>query len=490
MKRLTDSLAPRLIAAVLATQLIVITGLMLFWMVFSHSVSHDDLSAATSQRRVAESITLDPAGAPRIEPSSALRAYQARRPQLAYAVYLDGRLVPGSSQQLAHAISPRGWAAPGANLEPAPTLADLYRHFPDLQCVQLLAECGDPVIALGEGQRANVSMFPVHGIGTAVVVTSGNRLGLDDLPTALLTLIPRVMKLFGSAVLATVLVLPLMLRRALQPLTRAANAASGIGLETLDQRLSPDGVPKEIQPFVTAINQLLERLERGVSRQQLFVANAAHELRTPVAILCARLDSLGDSPATRDLRRDATRLGLMVDQLLAAFRMQGQTPADWRALDLVQQLRELISDMAPLALRSGRAIALEAASPSEMVLGQADGLRSALANLLDNALRAEPAGGTVIVRMEASTSSVTVDVVDHGPGVEESDRENIFEPFWRREGQWSGTGLGLAIARRISKGHGGSLQHLPTEGGGATFRMRVRRAPAGRSIDSSACCKD
>jgi signal transduction histidine kinase len=264
-----------------------------------------------------------------------------------------------------------------------------------------------------------------------------------------------------------------MIRRALRPLRKTATAASRIGLETLDQRLSSDGVPREIQPFVAAINQLLERLEREVARAQLLVANAAHELRTPVAILCARMDTLPDADSTRALRSDAQRLALMVDQLLAASCAQGQSHGT--RVELVVLLRELIADLAPLALRGARMLAFETDLSTCTVAGQPDALRSALANLIDNAIRAEPVGGTVVVSLFTEDDAVIVEVADHGPGVDVSDRENVFEPFWRRDNHWKGTGLGLAIARSIAQAHGGTILLRETPGGGATFQLSVRK---------------
>src|SRR5690606_12036951 len=136
-------------------------------------------------------------------------------------------------------------------------------------------------------------------------------------------------------------------------------------------------------------------------------------------------------------------------------------------------LRELIGDLAPLARRSSRMIALEAGQPSAGVFGQPDALRSALATLIDNAIRAEPAGGTVLVTVTVDQVMVDVSVIDHGSGVDRADRDQVFQPFWRRDSHWKGTGLGLAIARRIAEAHAGTIRLDDTPGGGATFRLSV-----------------
>jgi signal transduction histidine kinase len=443
------SLGLRLALAVICTQTLLVVGWFLLWLLFSHYVSYDDVSAANAQRRVAAAIQRDASGQLRIVPSAGLVAYSRSRPKFAYAAYVQGHVVSGSRPALVKAVAGRGPALPMGR------------------------------IWLANGKLGFAGTHEIRdGVG-AVVVTSGNRFGMDDMPTLLLALLVQVREKLGPAILVSILVIPFVIRRALRPLRKAASAASAIGLETLDQRLSPEEVPREIQPFVDAINQLIERLQREVGLVQLLVGNAAHELRTPVAILCARLDSLKDDPDIRALRGDAQRLSLMVDQLLAASCVHAQSTSLSRRVDLVVLLRELIADLAPLANRSARMIALDTDRPCVEVFGQADALRSALANLIDNALRAEPEGGIVLVAIAGDKDMEVVSVVDHGPGVDDGDKDRVFEPFWRRDNHWKGTGLGLAIARRIAEAHGGTISLRDTPGGGATFLLSVRRASGG-----------
>ncbi|BDU18117.1 sensor histidine kinase [Lysobacter auxotrophicus] len=438
---------------VIATQTTLIVGWFLLWLVFSQHVSYDDVSAVNAQRRVAQSIRVGASGNLRIVPSEPLMAYGRGRPKFMYAAYVQGRLLEGSSPALAKAVSGRGPALP----------------LPKGR------------IWLANGKLGYSDLYEIRGGGDfgAVVVTTGNRFGIDDVPTLLAELLSHAAKQLGPAIAVSIVAIPFAIRRALAPLRQAAAKAAKIRIETLDQRLSSTAVPPEIHPFVSAINQLLERLEREVGLVQVLVGNAAHELRTPVAILCARLDSLPYDQTTRELRSDAQRLSLMVDQLLAASCIHTQSSSLSRQVELVALLRELIADMAPLAGRGSRMLALEVDAPRVEVFGQPDGLRSAIANLIDNAIRAEPLGGTVLVTLAMDEAMANICVIDHGSGVDPADQEQVFEPFWRRDNHWKGTGLGLAIARRIAEVHAGTITVTETLGGGATFRLSVaRHAPA------------
>jgi signal transduction histidine kinase len=245
-----------------------------------------------------------------------------------------------------------------------------------------------------------------------------------------------------------------------------ARAARAIDVGTLDRRLPEDGLPSELQPLVRTVNETLDRLADGVARQRLFTANAAHELRTPVAILQARLEFVPDDVAgVRDLRRDARRLALLVDQMLAVVRIGYREAALDDDVDLCALLRALVADCAPLAIRSGRSIALWCEAGA-VVRGNRRALESAVANLIDNALRAEPEGGTVSVVLVAGPA---VEIRDHGSGVAPVDRGLVFEPFWHKAND--GNGLGLTIVRQVARLHNASVSILDTAGGGATFRV-------------------
>ncbi len=257
-------------------------------------------------------------------------------------------------------------------------------------------------------------------------------------------------------------------RQGLWPLRAIAQEASHIDMNSLDQRLSSDQAPTEIGPLVDAINDALKRLDAGVARQRQFTANAAHELRTPVAILSARLDAPEEPTFKTDLKRDARRIRNIVEQLLTAARLERRPAESDQRIDIIAVARAMAADAALLAIRAERQIAFEAPPGELRVAGNRTAIESVLANLIDNALHAEPEGGLVFVKV---TDRAVVEVIDHGEGIAECDREMIFEPFWRKSETKPGTGLGLSIAKELVSIHGGQIWVEETPGGGATFKL-------------------
>nr|WP_255609540.1 HAMP domain-containing sensor histidine kinase [Methylosinus sp. Sm6] len=252
-------------------------------------------------------------------------------------------------------------------------------------------------------------------------------------------------------------------------------------MSSIDRRIADAGVPREALPFVEAVNQALERLEKGIAAQRRFTANAAHELRTPVAIMCAHIDNPDEETFRRDMKRDARRIRSILEQLLAAAKISSHDAALAEEIDLRELILNMVVDLMPLAIDNRKKIEVD--SPSSPVIARGDprALESAFANLIDNALRAEPEGGIVLVRVRADA---TVEVVDHGEGVDAADREKIFEPFWRKSEATPGTGLGLAITKEIVERHHAQISVASTPGGGATFRIAFTPSPASRRSDA------
>jgi signal transduction histidine kinase len=411
---------------------------MAAWMLFSPFVNFTDVAAESAAGLVVAAV--EATGGAAIGEDAALVAYAAQRPGFVAAALRDGVVLPGSDPVLARALAALGPALPRRG--------QLELDLPQ-RGLTLFAQMDS-------------------GVGPLVVVTAGNRFLAQDTPAFFAVFLWQTLQIFAPALLCIALVIPFAIARGLRPVRRAAAAAAEVDLRSLDRRLPDAGVPGELLPFVTAINDLLARLEEGVKRQRLFTANAAHELRTPVAILRARLDGLPpDAPGRTDLLRDTQRITLLLDQLLAVARLDAREAALDEAIDLPAMVRALVADCAPLAIRAGRQIALSA-EPVAPIRGNQRALESAVANLIDNALRAEPPGGTVQV---AVGPGARVDVADHGAGVAPDDRAAVFEPFWRKDEASRGTGLGLAIVRDVARRHGGDVAVEDTPGGGATFRL-------------------
>ena len=213
-----------------------------------------------------------------------------------------------------------------------------------------------------------------------------------------------------------------------------------------------------------------ERLRRDQEeRQRVFVADVAHELRTPLAILRTKLDTLKDTQAAEALCREVDAMTRLVSQMLAFARYELFRPESGESADLREVCTAVATHLAPLAIREDRLIEIIADDPSVVVPGSPQALEQAIRNLVENAMRFAPPQSTVTVRI---TGEPAIHVVDHGPGVPKDKRQSIFTRFGRADRRGEGAGLGLAIVKRIADAHGASVQVEDTPGGGADFSVR------------------
>jgi signal transduction histidine kinase len=243
-------------------------------------------------------------------------------------------------------------------------------------------------------------------------------------------------------------------RRALRPLREASDTAKSIGPARTDVRLPTEGIPREVQPLVLAVNQGLDRLEEGFRIQRDFTADAAHELRTPLTILRTRLEGLQDETG-RALRSDVDGMARIISQLLDMAELDSVVIDPAARADLRQVAADVIGFVAPLALAKRREIALTGVEAAVWVRGNAEMIGRAIRNLVDNAIKHAPAGTTVEI-VVASDGSIAI--CDEGPGVSAEERELIFHRFWRRDRRSAGSsGLGLSIVRRIAELHGAEI---------------------------------
>ena len=239
--------------------------------------------------------------------------------------------------------------------------------------------------------------------------------------------------------------------------------------------LPVDGLPREVVSLVSAVNQAVARLSQAYDAEKRFTADAAHELRTPLAVLTARVEALASGEDRAALQGDVDRLNRVVEQLLQAARLDARPVDGAPVIDLRAVLVETVADVAPLAVRRGRDITLDIAGDRPIrVQGDATALAVIVANLVDNALRHTPSGPIEIVADPEGAFSV----LDRGPGVPEDEKRLLFERFQRgRRPLGSGSGLGLAIVRQIVEQLGGSIGVTNRPGGGSDFRVRLRLAP-------------
>jgi signal transduction histidine kinase len=234
-------------------------------------------------------------------------------------------------------------------------------------------------------------------------------------------------------------------------------------------------VPNEIVPLVVAINDALRRLDEGFDRRQRFLVDAAHELRTPIAILQTRIESTEPGPHTARLIEDVRRLSTLADQLLDTERLK-QTAAPQSDIDLVDVAQHVTSDLAPLAIAAGYEIAFESSVKQAPLSGDQGALERALANLIHNAIEYGGRRGKIVVSVTASSVSVT----DEGPGIPLNDRERVFEPFYRLNSGSRGAGLGLNLVREIVRLHDGMIDIQDGPNGGTRVTMAFGRRHAQR----------
>ncbi|MCW5737712.1 MAG: hypothetical protein KIS73_26565 [Enhydrobacter sp.] len=285
---------------------------------------------------------------------------------------------------------------------------------------------------------------------------------------------PRVAWITFPILLLLLVIDIVIFRRALHSVREASMTAASIGPQRTDVRLPERGVPTEVAPLVHAVNQALDRLEAGFRAQRDFTADMAHELRTPLAIARARVDSLEPGPLRDQLRTDLVNMGRTVNQVLDIAELESFLVATDARADLHEVCVEAVTLMAPLAVERGQTIALSGASGPVWVRGHTEALFRAVRNLVENAIRHTPAGVSIEVEV---TADCRVRVLDDGPGVPEADRASIFRRFWRRDrATGESRGLGLAIVSRVAEAHDGSVTVEGRQGGGSVFTLRLRPA--------------
>jgi heavy metal sensor kinase len=278
-------------------------------------------------------------------------------------------------------------------------------------------------------------------------------------------------------------------RKALHPVVVMGERAAAIGAATLHERLPVANPRDELGRLAAVLNGLLERVERSFEQQRRFMADASHEMRTPVAIISgeselavARHDrSLAElREALATVHEESRHLrGIVDDLFLLAQADAGERPLAPEALYLNDVVAECARAARTLAQAKNITLELCAGEDDMPLVGDEALLRRLVMNVVDNAIKYTPAGGRVVIRVQREKEDFVVEVEDSGPGVPAESRERIFDRFYRarpagRSGaRPAGAGLGLAIARWVARAHGGALRLARSDDSGSVFRISI-----------------
>ncbi len=280
----------------------------------------------------------------------------------------------------------------------------------------------------------------------------------------------------------------LIARRALKPLADIAAVTRAVSADHLDRRV-PTGGGAEVEEVAASLNALLERLARALADARRFTADAAHELRTPLAAVMGRLEvALRHPRGEADLAdtiggalEELQRLRALIDGLLTLARSDaGQLRAAAAPVDLAAVAARLVERDRPAADERAITVSLASDGPAR-ALGDPGLLERAIGNLVANAVAYGRAGGRIDLRVGRRGDRAVVAVEDDGPGVPEAERARLFQRFFRGDAARArapvgGFGLGLSIAREIVAAHGGTLAYAPRDGGGSVFTVELPAA--------------
>jgi heavy metal sensor kinase len=277
--------------------------------------------------------------------------------------------------------------------------------------------------------------------------------------------------------------------RALQPVDRMTRAARNIEAGQLSARLELTGANDELDRLAATLNEMLGRLEAAFTEMRQFTADASHELQTPVTILKGEMEVALRSRRSpeeymavlKSALEEIERISSLIEGLLLLARSDaGVLKMDRKRLDLMFVVEDVLGQLTPLSRRKGVTLALAGMEPAD-VWGDLVQLRRLLFNLVDNALKYTPEGGSVRVTVRRSRDRALLAVADTGMGISDDDRQKIFQRFYRsadaRAGGQGGSGLGLSIAKSIADAHGGTIELESVPGHGSTFRVYLPLAP-------------
>ena len=282
-----------------------------------------------------------------------------------------------------------------------------------------------------------------------------------------------------------------LVRRALKPVEHITRAAERITQHNLSERLPVSRTGDELEQLSVSLNHMIARLEDAFQNSKRFVADASHEMRTPLTIVRGELENLAEDPRldcelrerVASLLEEAVRLSKIVEQLFMLSRLDaGEAQTEWSRFDLSELAQTTAEQMSLLAEDKNISIACEV-SQSIPVEGDRARLKQVVVNLLDNAIKYMPENGGVRLRVRAVNGHAVLEVEDNGPGIPPDALPHIFERFYRvdqtRSADSESAGLGLSIVKSICTAHGAEVEAESTPGKGSRFRVKLPLAKHG-----------
>ncbi|WP_119166408.1 sensor histidine kinase [Algihabitans albus] len=274
--------------------------------------------------------------------------------------------------------------------------------------------------------------------------------------------------IFALILCITLVVVRFTVERSMRAVEIASEQAAAIAPNDIDRRLPLEGLPREIEPLARRVNDALDRLERGYRAEQAFTASAAHELRTPLSVLRARIEAIPASPQREHALDKVDGMARLIGQLLQLARIETWQGKLEDTADAAEICRTVATDLSAQIVASGGDIELKA--PACKTGWQVDRilLEIVVRNLIENAIR--HAGPSPRIRVTIGNTALIVE--DDGPGIAEEDRERIFTVFWRRSSaNEDGAGIGLALVSRIAGRMGAGVQVARSDLGGARLTV-------------------
>jgi|GEM_PF-3139103 len=443
------SLARRLsMTLILSFAGFMVLATLIFLLLSRHYWEAADIQSSTDPlfEALAESVRLDDQGRAVLQPTPELRLLARHFPQLTYAVWDPQQkfVLAGSHPALGRELS--------------------YIRTHHLQEANFLRQTQDKLV------HSYFKIFPTAAKRPMLLALAYHSTPTrDGLTWAYYELTNEILPLIVPLFLIMLVIGQQTIRRGLQPVERISQQVAELPPLVHAHQLLLDDVPDEIVPLVAAFNQALASIHDVFQQQRRFTADAAHQLRTPLAVLQARIDSLEPSPTTQLLTADVARMARIIQQLLKLARVQNDLTPIRVQMDLAALAWQVGAMMMPLASQRGIKIVIKTPEQSVWIRGDPHQWEDVLTNLIDNALQNTAPGTSIEVRVEPGVELL---VRDHGHGIAPHLLPHLFEPFRRGQGG-KGAGLGLAIVAEIVAAHRGIIKAQNRPDGGACLTIRL-----------------